>query len=113
MVADAVVRNRKKQDLKRITLVNVIEKLSRESKDALLSVDSDTRKLVQRFASLFPISWICLRISESGSTTGWEEEFQNKAGFSTTETYGPEVIARQVFNERVAQRECARYEEVE
>lgn len=113
MIADAAVRNRKKQDLKKITLVEIIEQLSHESKNALVSVDAGVRKLVQRFAPLFPISWISLRINDSGSPTGWEEEFQNKAGFSTTESYAPEDIARQVFNERVAQRECARYEEVE
>jgi GTPase-associated system-like protein len=112
MVADAVVRNRKKPDLKKITLVEVIEQLSRESQGALLSVDANVRKLVQRFAPLFPMSWICLRIGDSGSPTGWEEEFQNKAGFPATENYAPEVIARQVFNERVAQRECAGDKEV-
>jgi hypothetical protein len=110
MVADAAVRNRKSKELGKLTLTEVIGKLSRESQDALLPAIAGVRKLVERFAPLFPITWIALRIGESGSQTGWEEEFQKKAGFPATESYAPEVIARQVFNERVARRECASYE---
>lgn len=108
IVADAVSKNRKKADLKKISLSDVVGKFSQESNQAMLPADADVRNLVQQYASLFPVSWICLRVNDSGSPTGWEEEFRTKVGFQATKSFTPEEVARQIFNERVAQR---KYEE--
>lgn len=113
MVADAASKNRKRTGLKKITLAEVMGKLSHESKQGILPIDRIVRKLAQRYASLFPISWVCLRINDSGSPTGWEEEFRNKVGFAATESYSPEEIAGQVFSERIAQRKCEEFGDAE
>lgn len=71
----------------------------------LLSSDAPAaKKAIQRFPSLFPISWVCNRLRESEGVGDWGKEFTGKTGVADNRQMLLEEWGVQVFNERIAQR---------
>lgn len=70
----------------------------------VLVPDQNAKELAQTYPSLFPLSWLCNRLLESGGKTKWSVEFDGRTGISATQSQPPVSWAIQVFLERVAQR---------
>ncbi len=113
MVKDAVTKNRNKKGLQKASLSNLIGQWTSTEKHYLVPKETESLNIVNQFPSLLPLTWICSRLINSGTTTGWEEEFEIKTGFSATENFDCETISVQVFNERIAQRISSNSEDSE
>jgi hypothetical protein len=53
---------------------------------------------------LLPLTWLSLRLIESGATVAWEPEFTSKTKLSSDHTARPAAWAEQIYWERVARR---------
>lgn len=70
----------------------------------VLVPDDEAASLSQEFPSLFPLSWLCARLIDSGGATGWKAEFKRKTGISASHSELPAHWATQALRERQAQR---------
>ena len=104
MVKNAVTKNRNKKGLQKDSLSKLVSQWTNTEKRYLIPKETVSLNIVNRFPSLSPLTWICSRLINSGTTTGGEEEFEIKTGFSAAEDFDCETISVQVFNERIAQR---------
>lgn len=66
--------------------------------------DDDVRAVAVACPKVLPLTWIAIKIAQSGVITGWEQEFEARTGLSASRKLAPEAIAEQVFAERTAQR---------
>jgi hypothetical protein len=71
---------------------------------ALVPEDDAANNLVTTWPKVLPLTWIASKIAAAGVTTGWEQEFTSRTGFSASLKITPEALANQVFAERTAQR---------
>jgi hypothetical protein len=106
MLIQAIEKNRKKLD--EVSLEQIAKLWSPDQIKSFTPSESELRDLVKAFPALFPLTWTCLRIQESGVTTGWHDEFRMKTGFSASLPYAPRAIARQIFDEYTARRICSK-----
>ena len=60
--------------------------------------------LVTTWPKVLPLTWIAGKVAAAGVTTGWEQEFKSRTGFSASLKITPEELTNQVFAERTAQR---------
>lgn len=71
---------------------------------ALSPEDDGVSESAQTFPKVLPLTWIAIRVAQSGVVVGWEQEFEAKTGLSTGHKLTPEALAEQVFAERTAHR---------
>lgn len=108
MVADAVVRDRKKGEVAARTLGRIASVWDDSVRKLLPPADQDARQFSLNFPALLPLSWLSIRLVESRGAAGWEGEFERKTAISPTHEVNLQKLARQVFRERVAQRLLAK-----
>ena len=106
LVSHAVARDRTSAQLKAKPLGRIVADLDEPSRKLLLPTEEqkETRALIRNSAPSLPLSWLCLRLEESGGATGWESEFRTKTDLQADQEFTPAQLASQSFNERVAQR---------
>lgn len=104
MVIEAVERITQKKKNKNLSLREIVKQWTDKGMSTLQPSDTNIQTIVRQFPPLFPLTWLCMRLLESGAHVGWEEEFNLKTGLDSAENYDPQTITKQVFNERVAQR---------
>lgn len=104
LVRRAVAQGRKPAQLNKKTLSQVVEALGVEEVQAIAAQMPECNSLVTKHPSVMPLSWLCIRITESGSNTGWEAEFARKTGITSTQQLGVADWSVQLFNEIVAKR---------
>lgn len=71
---------------------------------AIASTDDDIKAIAKSSPKVLPMTWIATKVAESGVTSGWESEFENRSGISSALKITPDAFADQVFIERTAQR---------
>lgn len=71
--------------------------------------DEDTTKRSKSHAVLFPVSWLCSRLVESRGVGGWTQEFEAKTQLAAKQSLSAVDFGRQIFRERVAQRQFASF----
>ncbi len=71
---------------------------------ALVPEDDAAINLVTTLPKALPLTWIAGKVATASVTTGWEQEFASRTGFSANLKITPEALANQVFAERTAQR---------
>jgi hypothetical protein len=104
MIAGAVLRNRKKPDLSAKPLAKLVSGWDEAARKVLLPAESSVRQFALDFPALLPLTWLSIRLYESQSASGWEEEFGLRASIPAGGEVGPAALARQAFWERVTQR---------
>lgn len=104
MVAKAAEANRKSESLKSSRLESIVRQWNEPEMKSLAPQESEAQAFVKTYPTLVPLTWLVSRIVESGVKTGWADEFEKKTGIELSSEFGPTVIAKQVFDERVAQR---------
>jgi hypothetical protein len=104
MVAEASVRGRKKNETAAKALATVAAAWGEAERRILVPTERAVRDFVLEFPTLLPISWLCVRLVDSGGTPGWEREFESKTGIPADLDLAPSLLAKQAFSERVAQR---------
>lgn len=104
LVGAATVRNRTSTQLKAKPIAKMLSDLDVTGRELLLPVDVSVREFVRGAGVLLPLTWLCIRLDDSGGATGWEAEFQAKTGLAAKSEFGPAELAIQVFVERQAQR---------
>jgi hypothetical protein len=104
MASKAAETNRKSESLKPARLELIVKQWNDSEMKSLIPKEDQAQALVKAYPSLFPLTWLASRIVESGVKTGWADEFEKKTGIDTSNEFGPATVARQVFDERVAQR---------
>lgn len=71
----------------------------------LLLPDEQAAKLGNDYPVLFPLTWLCHRLQDSGGAAGWSHEFETKTGLESRVHTDANTIAVQAFRERIAQRQ--------
>ena len=104
MVLDALVRNQGRENLKELSLSEASTQWTHNAMGTLVPREPTGLTLAKQSPPLVPLSWLCSRLLESGTVSGWQEEFRLKTDLTSTESYSPETIALQAFSERIAQR---------
>ncbi len=104
MVLQAIDKKRKKSELSAQPLEKMVGQWDDKTWNLLAPSDTGLGQLTQDFPAVLPLSWLCLRLSQSQGAPGWNEEFKLKTGLDPARTYTPAELALQAFNERVAQR---------
>jgi hypothetical protein len=64
-------------------------------------LDTDTAAFVQGNPAVFPISWVCGRVAEGGS---YVSDMKKMTGWDPAEKVGPNRLAFQCFQEKIAQQ---------
>jgi hypothetical protein len=108
MLIKAVGGNRTRKTLKPARLNAIVKHWNDTMMKSLMPEDNGVQALVNEYPALFPLTWLVSRIIDSGVKTAWSDEFEKKTAIQLSFELAPETIARQVFNERVAQHICAR-----
>jgi hypothetical protein len=70
----------------------------------LSPTSSEIQEDIRACPSVFPFSWLGLRLKESKGTAGWEIEFKKRTGVSIEKPFTPAEIGEQVFREQIAMR---------
>lgn len=104
LVGAATARDRTSAQLKAKPIAKVLSDLGVIGRELLLPVDLSVGKFVLGAGVLLPLTWLCIRLDDSGGATGWEAEFEAKTGLQAKREFGPAELATQVFMERQAQR---------
>ncbi|MFO0842334.1 MAG: GTPase-associated system all-helical protein GASH [Gemmataceae bacterium] len=105
MVAEAVNRGRKAADLASRALSKVVSGWEGPVLQlAVGSADGEAAGTAQSFPALFPLTWLCRRLSETGGGSGWGKEFAAKTGLPADLALTAGQVATQMFRERVAGR---------
>jgi GTPase-associated system helical domain len=104
MAMQAIVKGRKKADLVTKPFNEMVREWREGIAELLAPSDGDLMEMVRGYPAILPLSWLCLRLSESEGTSEWEKEFEKKTGISPSLHYEPTRVAVQALNERVSQR---------
>lgn len=104
MVADAVLRNRKRPELSARSFGTLVAAWDEPSRKLLVPANEASRWIALAFPALLPLTWLSVRHTESRGAGGWEGEFQQKTGIIPTQETALAVLAKQAFLERAAQR---------
>lgn len=100
----ARAEKRSKATTKPKPLKTVIAAWPRQVVAALAPTDDDVKSHIQTSPKMLPLTWIALRVKDTGVVTGWEPEFEARIGLKASHKVMPEVIAEQIFAERTVQR---------
>ncbi len=104
VVEKVVAKGRKPNDIKARQLGQLVDRKQIDMWAQLAPTDKETKYLVGSFPSLFPLSYLGMRLQESRGAAGWEDEFLKRTGISVDQTFTPAQIAQQVFREQIALR---------
>jgi hypothetical protein len=104
LVTQAAVRDRSAAQLKAKPIGKIFAELGETGRKLLLPSAEHVSRFVRTTGSLFPLTWLCLRLEESQGASGWEAELQSKTGLASDHELTPAELAAQVFTERQAQR---------
>lgn len=104
MVADAVLRNRKKSEFGPRSFASLAADWDDPARKLLVPGDESCRRFALTFPALLPLTWLAMRLTESRGARGWEGEFEQRIGIPPSHEYDLPTFARQAFRERVAQR---------
>jgi len=108
MVTRVIRDHRQKKTSSEISLKQLVADWTPELWPLLAPNDGKLKMIVQACPVLFPLSWICIRLHESQGTSVWGEELNKKTGIPEGRELSFEHWGIQVFNERIAQRTCAK-----
>jgi hypothetical protein len=98
-----IEKDRTPNEIKPKLLTQIVNKKDIDTWSLLVPKSKEISKLVLSFPSLFPVSWLGVRLQESRGAA-WEEEFSNRTGVQADQQFTPAQIAEQVFRERIALR---------
>jgi hypothetical protein len=87
-----------------LTLRHLIEPLSSVLLESVAEHRAQTSVVLSGHPALLPVTWLCCRRLESGMSTGWEGEFEQKTHISVSDERAASSWATQVFNECVVAR---------
>lgn len=105
MIRRAFEARRKPKDLSERSIETVAADWKGTLPNVLVPRDID-RELAQKYPSLFPLSWLCVRLIDSSGATGWVSEFEGRTRIPATHTCSSVDWAIQAFRERIALRLC-------
>jgi hypothetical protein len=104
IVQKAVENDRNASDIKPKPLKLIFSRKKTDTWALLAPADKSTNEFVASFPSLFPLSWLGMRLQESKGSAAWEEEFSKRTGVLVDQPFTPVKIANQVFREQIALR---------
>ncbi len=104
IVQKAVEKDRTARDIKPKPLKQIINRKETDIWSLLAPKNKGTNEFVATFPSLFPLSWLGMRLQESRGSAAWEEEFIQRSGVLVDHPFTPVEIAEQVFKEQIALR---------
>jgi len=89
---------------RRVTLRQLIEPCGSALFESVTRQTNRISDVLTKHPALLPITWLSRRRIESGLSSGWEDEFEQKTHITATEERTAFDWAAQVFNECVAAR---------
>lgn len=104
IVQKAIENDRKASDIKPKPLEQIVNRKATNAWTLLAPADKCTNEFVASFPSLFPLSWLGMRLQESKGSAAWQEEFIKRSGVLVDHPFTPVEIAEQVFREQIALR---------
>ena len=104
LVRRAISENRKTNQLGKKELDSLVSAWTVEDAATFVGPDNRSNAFINRSPVNFPLTWLCIRIKESGDTTSWNVEFLRKTGVSPNHQTTVPDWSVQLFNEIVAKR---------
>ncbi len=104
LLARAASKGRAAKELKAKPLAKLVSDLAVEGRKLLLPPSVRASRVVKDASPSLPLSWLALRLEESGGADGWETEFRSKTGLAPDRELTPPELAAQIFEEQQAQR---------
>jgi hypothetical protein len=92
---------RRPQDLEEQSLKDLLGHWNKAAAERYVTVDEDVTALVQGNPAVFPISWVCYRMAGG---TSFLPDMKKVTGWDPVGKIGPDRLAFQIFQEKVAQR---------
>jgi hypothetical protein len=104
IVAGLVARVKAKSDSTGRAIKALVGGWSPEICTALVPADDYSKNIAVECPKVLPLTWIAIKVADSGVTSGWEKEFTTRTGIKAAVKVTPHSLAEQVFAERTAQR---------
>lgn len=104
LVTQATLRDLPAADSTARPLGRIVADLGEIGRKLLAPSHDDLKDFVRRAGSLFPLTWLFMRLEESRGAIGWEAEFLAQTGVAPNRELTPGELARQAFVERQSQR---------
>lgn len=104
MVEDATARDRKPTQLSEKAIEDCVVKWKQQGYDCLKPDDEEQRNFATAHPALFSLTWVAMRLEDSGGTVKWDGELGLKTGLDPKHVVSKAKLARQSFRERTCLR---------